>query len=664
MSEPSLSQRFRYKFDNYMAKGGSSMFASLVVVFLVALALIVLIRLVVYFLFPNAGDQWSSGFLNHIYIIFLQMTDPGNMAQDITSSPLYKISAVVAGLAGVVLLSMLIGLITTALVQKLEALRKGHSKVIESGHTLILGWNDQRVLEILKELVMANESEDDPSIVVLAERPKEEMDDYLRLVLPDTQNTRVVTRSGSPSSLTNLAVASVENCKSVIVLATAKEGSPRSVRDQSDAKVIKTILAVAASREELPERAVTDEDEDGESLNIVAEIFDDHHRKIVQQNCPHPITVIDSSEILAKIMVQTSRSVGLSVVYGEILSFDGCEMYFADGDWGSLEFGKVQYHFPDGVPMGIRDANGDLHVNPDSGRVLTDDDELLILADDDSTIEFRPRPVVTPRALQAREAKMEQRIERELFIGWSRKARIMVREYADYVLEGSSIEVLSEDPDGRIRAEVEALDAELDPLQLTFIERNPLRIETLIEAEPSQHDNIIMLSEFSESTDAEKADSETILILLLLRRIFEDYPDDSIETKLITEVIDSSNQGLVARAGVKDFIISDQLISMMLAQVSEEADIKRVYDDLFAEDGSEIYLKPCSLYFESESTEVSFADCMQVAQSRSEICLGVKIKAEEHNGAANFGVRLIPEKSTQFTLGPEDCLVVLAEDET
>ena len=57
-------------------------------------------------------------------------------------------------------------------------LKKGYAKVMEREHTLILGWNE-RVLEILRELILANESESDAIVVILSEMDKEEMDDYL-----------------------------------------------------------------------------------------------------------------------------------------------------------------------------------------------------------------------------------------------------------------------------------------------------------------------------------------------------------------------------------------------------------------------------------------------------------------------------------------------------
>lgn len=55
---------------------------------------------------------------------------------------------------------------------------------------------------------------------------------------------------------------------------------------------------------------------------------------------------------------------------------------------------------------------------------------------------------------------------------------------------------------------------------------------------------------------------------------------------------------------------------------------------------------------------------MRVAQKRDEVCLGVKIKSKEREMDENFGVKLIPEKDTHYSLTAEDTLVVLAEDDT
>ena len=194
--------RLRYRFDTFMAKGGGSIFYALTAVFVVTFLLIGVLRGVLLLVFPEVGLQHDDiGFLGNLYITFLEITDPGNMAQDIYSSVAYKVFAVLAGVAGIVMLSALIAFITTAMDQKIYELKRGRSKVIEEGHTLILGWNEQRIIETLRELSIANESEKDACIVVLADKDKQEMDDVLSLRLSDTATTRVVTRSGDVSSL-------------------------------------------------------------------------------------------------------------------------------------------------------------------------------------------------------------------------------------------------------------------------------------------------------------------------------------------------------------------------------------------------------------------------------------------------------------------------------
>ena len=666
----SISARCRYRFDNYMSKGIGSMLTGLIVVFLASLGLVVALRFAFFSMgwrgqYMNdssgavhlkEGEVMDQNFFHHIYLTFLQMTDPGNMAQDILAHPGYKIATIIAGIVGLILVSALVGMITTWLMERMAELRKGHSQVIERGHTVILGWEPQRVIEILRELIEANESERHPCVCILAEDDKEEMDDWLALNLPEKErsNTRVVTRSGLISSTANLKIATVGSCKSVIVLATCNQSAPEGERQESDARVVKAILAVSGC-----------ERESGDELNIVAEIFDKAHRSIIIDICPHRVTVVDAWDILAKIIVQTSRSVGLSVAYSELLSFQGCEMYFHQAKWGGIPFGQLQFHFADGVPLGVR-SGGAIQINPPVDRPVQDGEDILIVADDDSTIKFRRKPVAQPDPqIRLVESRRSQQIERELLIGWNHMAPIIVEQYADYVLEGSEVTVLVDGPTDAMKRELARLGAQFPNLNIVLVNGDPFIYDILRSVNPEEKDNILILNKSGDSSDAEKADSETILILLMLRTIFQDSKLQQ-PPKLIAEVADSSNQSLVSSSGVRDFIISNRVVSMLLAQISEEPDVKKVYDDLFEGDGSEIYLKPMRFY-QAESqfpVHLTFADCMSLAQQRKEVCIGIKITAHEENEDKNFGVELIPDKKEKFVFGPNDCLVVVAEDET
>ena len=647
--------RLRYRFDTFMAKGGSSIFYALTAVFVATFLLIGILRGVLLLVLPEVGLQHDEiGFLGNLYITFLEITDPGNMAQDIYSSAAYKVFAVLAGVAGIVMLSALIAFITTAMDQKIYELKRGRSKVIEEGHTLILGWNEQRIIETLRELVIANESEKDACVVVLADKDKQEMDDVLRLRLSDTGTTRVVTRSGDVSTITNLDMVSLESSGSVIILASCDDTDSAEKKASSDAKAIQTVLATMGNEIESDE------------FSVVVEIFNPTHREIVQSSFPDHVITVNTSDILAKLLVQTSRSIGLSVVYNEILSFDGCEMYFYDAEWGDSTFGEVAYHFPDGVPMGIRNADGEIFMNPPVDQAMAPNDEVLILADDDSTIEFMDEPAATPEDHELSGVREEQRIERELMIGWTFKSAAIIREFSDYIIEGSQIQVLLKKPTEQQVADIAALNEELDSVEVGLIQKDCLSIEDLLSVKPFEYDNIIILAgtdSEEDYVDAARVDSENIVALLLLRRIFSQYPTESGNTKLITEILDSQNDALVAKAGVQDVIISNRLVSMIMSQISESRDIEKVYDDIFQEDGSEIYLKPANLYFGKLPMQVSFADMMAIAQKRGEVCIGVKLKMLENDKESNNGITLIPEKNTVFNLHKDDSLVVLAEDE-
>ncbi len=644
----------RYRFDTFMAKGGISVFISLLFTFVIIFILLAAIRGCLVWCFPleTLHLQHDLDFWGNAYITFLELTDPGNMAQDISSSPWYKVVGIFAGISGVIMFSALIAFITTAMDQKLSELKRGHSKVIEEEHTLLLGWNEQRVVEIIRELIIANESERDACIVILADKDKEEMDDILRVRLPDTITTRIVTRSGNTSSLENLEIVSVVTCKSMIILAACDDMGSFDEKSSSDAKVIQTIMAL------------TSIDKEDEDACIVAEIFNPNHRSIIEKTFADQVVIVDSGDILAKLLVQTSRSVGLSVVYNEILSFDGCEMYFYHANWKGVLFKDIGYRFPDGVPLGMRHANGAMTLNPDINYQLKDDDDILILADDDSTIDFLENPVATPVDLDLVDSRLEQRIEKELILGWTFKVPIILKQYSDYVKPGSKIDIMLESPCDDARSAIELANNSIDGIDINLLEKDRLDIDQLMSVNPYSYDNIIILAEGGGDNDAQKVDSENIITLILLRYISENYGmSNNKDTKLITEILDSQNYPLISQAGVKDVIISNRLISMILAQISENKNIKEVYDDIFEESGSEIYLKPAHLYFHDFPVEVTFATIMRITQLRKEVCLGIKIKSLENDSDNNYGIDLIPDKNSIFTLNAEDSMVVLSEDE-
>jgi len=298
---------------------------------------------------------------------------------------------------------------------------------------------------------------------------------------------------------------------------------------------------------------------------------------------------------------------------------------------------------------------------------MQDGDEIVIVADDDSTIDFQSNPVARPKELKFVNTPLEQQTEKELIIGWNHKSSVIISEFADYVMDGSVVDIVLESPSEADRRDILQLDENIKNIKINLLEIDPLNREDLLSLNPFWYNNIIILAGVGDDLVAQQVDSANIVTLLLLRNIFKNAPEEAREsarsTKLITEILESQNQPIVAQAGVKDIIISNQLVSMIVAQVSEDANIKGVYDDIFEEDGSEIYLKPVSLYTDQFPLTATFADFIKLAQMRDEICIGIKLKAGEDQTDANNGIELIPDKNKVFTLTEADSLVVLAEDE-
>jgi Trk K+ transport system NAD-binding subunit len=639
----SFNERMAYRFDNYMAKGPSSIFFALLITFIIGFVILGVARFVSTFFIPN-----DNPFNTSLWYLFLQLTDPGNMAQDNTAAWYVKIFAIIAGMFGIIFFSAVIAFITTQLDLKLEELKKGRSKVLEKNHVLILGWNSQ-IVEIIRELIIANESEKDASVVIMSDEPKEEMDDFLNEQITDRQSTRIITRTGHTGSLHALSRVTSNEAKSVIILPTCGYGATDGERAQSDAHTLKTTLAVIAACE------------DEEVPEMVVQVYNESNKQIIVSLAEDKITVVDPEDMVAKIAVQTSRSTGLSAVYSGLIGFDGCEFYFTDADWNGIKFKDVHFHYPDGVALGVRNSDGTLNLNPYGDYELKNDDEIIILAEDDSTIKFKPKPLYKAQELQFVKKKIGKKEEKILIMGWNNKGKTILEQYEDYIIEGSEINVLPLEADEEMDKIVEEFKNKSKNI-VNILQTNPYEIEQLKELEPHKYNSIVILT--SVNMEQEIADANTINLLLLLREVINQLNEGKgRKPQIITEVLNSENLELISATGANDAIISTKMVSKVIAQVAEEPDVLSVYEEVFEEDGSEIYLKPIVLYISEVPETLTFADLIYLAQCRGEVCLGYRSKELMNNVSENFGIVLNPPKDKKINSSDIERIIVLSEDE-
>lgn len=83
-------------------------------------------------------------FLEALWLSWTFIADAGNHADRVGTGP--RIVSVSISAGGMLIFAMMLGLVSDAISEKVDSLRKGKSEVIEEGHVLILGWSDKLVL--------------------------------------------------------------------------------------------------------------------------------------------------------------------------------------------------------------------------------------------------------------------------------------------------------------------------------------------------------------------------------------------------------------------------------------------------------------------------------------------------------------------------------------
>jgi hypothetical protein len=154
-----------------------------------------------------------------------------------------------------------------------------------------------------------------------------------------------------------------------------------------------------------------------------------------------------------------------------------------------------------------------------------------------------------------------------------------------------------------------------------------------------------------------KADAITLVTLLHLRNIAE---RDATPFSIVSEMLDVRNRDLAEATRVDDFIVSQHLISLMMARLSENADLAAVFGDLFDGDGSEIYLKPMADYVQP-SIPTTMYELTEIARQRGEVFIGYRLTDDCHERGKGYGVHVNPEKARTVTFSAKDRIIVLAE---
>jgi hypothetical protein len=647
-----VTDRLRYRIDNVIAGGPRGQLLLLGILSLGVLLVGMLAYFVGLFEVPDVEGvrrDIDSGFWDTLWWSAKHIVDPATFDLNYGARWPVIVISILVSLMGMVIFASFIGLISAAVEEKVGALNKGRSPVIESGHVLILGWSNRvfPVIDMLEELKVRRK------IVVLAERDVEDMREELRVHCASKRRSKVILRTGSPTSMVELQRVAFDRAFSIIVLADELAAARG---EEADISVIKTLMLLSspdlwAGRSHRPK--------------MVAEITKSENVEIAEIAGQRHIPVICSSQVIGKVLVQTARQPGLASVYGQLFSGGGSQI-FVQGfpECAGKTFSQIMHCFPGAIPLGVSSASRDPAdgfvtyvplLNPRPDHVIAQHEWIILLSQSVAN-RFVPAgpsaPAFSPAATPAPQREM---IEHVVILGWNRGLYGMLREIDEYALPGATVRVVADYDDETARALIgKELARPLRNVHFNYRRGDYLRRSVLEAAVGGNPSCICLLRD--ESTGESDLDARLIMASVLLRDHLRELVPARPRTHLVPEVRSPQNRELLERTGGIDVVAGPEVASWLLTQVSQQQMLLRVYDDLLNAGGNEVYLKPANRYV-APGSSATFARIREQAQQLCEIAIGVMCTSRSGPEAL-----INPPPAQSFVFAETDKVIVIAED--
>ena len=179
-------ERRQYFIDRFLSKGT----LALVIALFLASAISVLVVGLILLVFVRDDLEFKS----LVWISFMQTLDPGNLSFE-EGTKFYILMMTISTIVGIFITSILISIISSGFIKKLNTLNQGKSKVLEKEHIIILGWS-RNVPVLISELIEGYVGSGKQVIVILSRLKVSDLKDKLDLKIKNYKKTIIIFRVG------------------------------------------------------------------------------------------------------------------------------------------------------------------------------------------------------------------------------------------------------------------------------------------------------------------------------------------------------------------------------------------------------------------------------------------------------------------------------------
>ena len=603
-----LKQKFSYWFDTQMARGSGALIKLLAVFTVLVIGIITALA----FAFGYNAEEYGVDVFWDSFATVINAWMP--YYEDGEGSIGYLIIMTIAALVGLLITSVLIGIVSTAIEEHIEGLKEGKSIVLEKDHIVILGFVPGEYT-LIRQVILAAENTK-RCIVIGADMKCEEMKELIYENVDVPKNVRLIFRTIDIFDPASIEKCSLQTCRNILI-------TPMNDKD-----TVKALLAVS----------LIINSTDNEKVRVGALVSRNEYEFPETAAQRHNVTTIQIHHVITRMIAHSCTQTGLSDTFREIFAFEGNEFYVISNPCPEgITFKELTYKMDGAVLMGIL-RDGKSILNPEGDFEIRTDDRLIVFAKNRDAArivntDYREMPMAL--------YKEDEDSRKVAIIGYNPSFELLLKELPENIDE-----VVSAGVDRNFESEVQRIGHSCEGRTFSVYDKDIRNDENLLEL-AKQVNHFVLLRDYE--TDEEDADLKTIFLIMKLRDLRTRY---SLEFNITAEMCKKSNQNLISGDEHIDYVVASNMSSLFLAQLSENYEIVDVFKEILARRGNEFYLKKAGNF--GCNGEYTTLQLRNMALLNKYIFIG-------YMSAHSFESHFNPGLEEKNVIDPEDYLIVLGE---